>query len=60
MPELLCYKTEFRDGMEPYSTAFDPDDLTIIDRYPRYDTDTQIDDRPPTPIRKASRKKTEQ
>ena len=35
MPELLCYKTEFRARMESNSDAFDPDDLTLIDRYPR-------------------------
>jgi hypothetical protein len=35
MPELLCLKTEFIDGTESYSEAFDP---TLIDRYPRYDT----------------------
>jgi len=67
MPELLCYKTEFRDGTEFYSEAFDPDDPTLIDRYPRYDTDTHLGDRPPTPTqqrevrftRKASRKNSE-
>jgi hypothetical protein len=44
MAELLCYKTEFRDGSESYSEALDLDDPTIIDRYPRYDTDTHLVD----------------
>ena len=35
MPELPCHKTEFIDGTEFYSEAFDP---TLIDRYPRYHT----------------------
>jgi len=62
MPELLFYKTEFRNGTESYTATFDPDDPTLIDRYLRYETDTL-----PTPTqqrevlftRKASRKKTE-
>ena len=66
MPELLCYKTEFRDGTESYSEAFDTDDPTLSYRYPTYDTDTHLGDRPPTPTqqqqvfikRKASRKQT--
>ena len=51
MPELLCYKTEFRDRTESSPEAFDPDDPTLIDRYPRYDTDTHLSDRPPTPTK---------
>jgi len=47
MPELLCHKTEFIDGMESYSEAFDP---TLMDRYPRYDTGTHLCDIPPTSI----------
>jgi len=61
----LCYKTEFEDGSVSFSEAFDPDDPSLIDRQPEYDTDTHLDDRPPTPTQqqderyklKASRKK---
>ena len=64
MSELLCHKTKFIDRKESYSEAFYP---TLMDRYPRYDTDTHLGDIPPTPIQqrevhftlKASRKKTE-
>jgi hypothetical protein len=48
MPELLCYKTEFRDGTESYSEVFDTDDPTLSYRYPTYDTDTHLGDRSPT------------
>jgi hypothetical protein len=44
MPALLCYKTEFRDGTESYSEAFDPDDSTLMGRYPTYDIDTDLGD----------------
>ena len=65
MPGQLCYKMEFKDGSVSYSEAFDPDDPTLIDRYPEYDTDKHLGDRPPTPTQqrekrymlKASRKK---
>ena len=40
MPGQLCYKTEFEDGSVSYSEAFDPDDPTLIDRHPEYDTET--------------------
>ena len=40
---------EFKDGPVSYSEAFDPDDPTLMDRYPEYDTDKQLGDRPPTP-----------
>ena len=64
MPELLCHKTKFIGGTESYSEAFDP---TLMDRYPRYDTDTHLGEIPPTLSKqrevrftlKASRKKTE-
>ena len=67
MLELLCYKIDFRDGTESYTEAFDPDDPTLIDCYPTYDTDTNLGVRPPTPTqqrrvrfkRKTSRKQTE-
>ena len=67
MPELLCYRTEFRDRTESYSEAFDPDDSPLMGRYPTYDIDTDLGDRPPTPTqhrqvrfkRKASRNQTE-
>ena len=63
MPEPLYHKTKFIDGTESYSEAFNP---TLMDHYPRYDTDTNPGDIPPTPIQqrevrfilKASRKKT--
>ena len=62
MPELLCHETKSIDGTESYSEAFNP---TLMDRYPRYDTDTHLGDIPPTPIQqrevrftlKANRKK---
>jgi len=64
--ELLYYKTEFRGGTESYSEAFDIDDPTLPYRYPTYDTDKDLDDRPPTPTkqqvrfkRKTSKKQTE-
>jgi hypothetical protein len=59
----ICYTTEFEDGSMSFSEAFDPDDPPLIDRHPEYNTDTHIDDRPPTQQRdercklKASRKK---
>jgi len=49
MPELLYYKTDFRDGKDSYSKSFDPDDPTLPYRYPTYDTDTHLGDRPPMP-----------
>jgi hypothetical protein len=33
------------------SEAFDPDDPTLIDRFPDYTQQTDIGDRPPTPTR---------
>jgi hypothetical protein len=50
MPDLICHKTEFIDRTMFYSEAFDPDDTTLMDRYPRYDIDKLLGDRPPTPI----------
>jgi len=50
MPDLICHKTEFIDRTMFYSKAFDPDDPTPIDCYPRYDMDKHLGDRPPTPI----------
>ena len=44
MPGQLCYKVEFKDGSVSYSEAFDPDDPTLIDRYPEYDTDKHLGD----------------
>ena len=40
---------EFIDGLVSYSEVFDPDDPTLINRYPEYDTDKHLGDRPPTP-----------
>jgi hypothetical protein len=34
--------------MESYSEAFDPDDPTLPYRYATYDTDTNLDEWPPT------------
>jgi hypothetical protein len=45
----LCYKTEFEDGSVSFSKAFDPDDPSLIDRHPEYDTDTHLGHRSPTP-----------
>lgn len=39
MPDLICHKTEFIDRTISYSVSFDPDDPTLMDRYPRYDMD---------------------
>ena len=58
--------TEYKDGSVSFSESFDPDDPALIDRYPDYTAETDIGDRPPTPIqqrdvtskRKASQKKT--
>jgi hypothetical protein len=44
----LCYKTEFEDGSVSFSETFDPDDPSLMDRHPEYDTDTHLGDRPPT------------
>jgi hypothetical protein len=46
MAELMCSKTLYQDGIE---IILDPDALTLVDRYPTDDTDTDLDDRPPTP-----------
>jgi hypothetical protein len=35
---------EFKYGSVSYSKAFDPDDPTLIDRYPEYDTDKHLGD----------------
>ena len=43
-----CYKMEL-DGPVSSSEAFDPDDPPRMDRYPEYDTDKHLGDRPPTP-----------
>jgi hypothetical protein len=59
------YKTEYRDGSVSFSESFDPDDPTLIDRYPDYTTETDLGERPPTPtqrreknsMRKTSKKK---
>ena len=59
----LCNKTEFEDRSVSFLEAFDPDDPSLIDRHPEYDTDTHLGDRPPTQQRdekyklKTSRKK---
>jgi hypothetical protein len=60
----ICYKTEFKDRSVSFSESFDPDDPSLTDRHPDYNTDTDLGDRPPTPTqqrderckRKASRK----
>ena len=45
----LSYKTEFKDGSVSFSESFDPDDPTLIDRFPDYTTETDLGERPPTP-----------
>ena len=65
MRSKICYKTEFEDGSVSFSEAFDPDDPSLIDRHPEYNTDTHLGDKPRTPTQqrderyklKASRKK---
>jgi hypothetical protein len=47
----LTNLTKFRDGSMFLSEAFDPDDPTLIDRFPDYTQQTDIGDRPPTPTR---------
>ena len=62
----LTYKTEFKDRSVSFSESFDPDDPALIDRYPDFTTETDLDDRPAIPTqqrdenskRKACRKKT--
>ena len=59
---IMQYKTV---RFSTHSEAFDPDDPTLIDRHPEYDTDKYLGDRLPTPTQqrderyklKASRKK---
>ena len=48
MSDQLCYKTEFPDEQSHTLEAFDPDDPTLMDCYPTYDTNTDLGDRPPT------------
>ena len=63
--DKLSYKTLFKDGSVSFSESFDPDDPTLIDRFPDYTTETDPGERPPTPtqqrgknsMRKASKKK---
>jgi hypothetical protein len=45
----LSYKTEFKDGSVSFSESFDPDDPTLIDRFPDYTIETDLGERPPTP-----------
>jgi hypothetical protein len=47
--DKLAYKTLFKDGSVSFSASFDPDDPTLIDRYPDYTTETDPGERPPTP-----------
>jgi hypothetical protein len=47
---------EFKYGSVSYSKAFDPDDPTLIDRYPEYDTDKHLGDRPPTPMQQREKR----
>ena len=47
---IICHKTEFIYGTLSYAEAFDPDDPTLMDRYPRYDMDKHLGDRSLTPI----------
>ena len=44
----LTYKTELKDGSMSFSESFDPDDPSLIDRYPDYTAETDLGDRPPT------------
>jgi hypothetical protein len=47
---------EFEERSVSYSVAFDPDDPTLIDRHPDYDTDEHLDDRPPTPTQQREKR----
>jgi hypothetical protein len=38
----LSYKTEFKEGSVSFSESFDPDDPTLIDRFPDYTTETDL------------------
>jgi hypothetical protein len=65
MKGKICCNTSFKDGSVSFSESFDPDDPSLIDRHPDYNTDTHLGDRPPTPTQqrdercklKTSRKK---
>lgn len=50
MPDLICHKTDFIDQMISFPVSFDPDFLTLMDRYSGYDMDKHLGDRPPTQI----------
>jgi hypothetical protein len=50
----LATLTKFRDGSMSLSEPFDLDDPALIDRFPDYPPQTDIDDRPPTPTREIS------
>ena len=40
-----------------FSASFDPDDPTLIDRYPNYTSETDPSERPPTPTQQRGKKK---
>jgi hypothetical protein len=46
MPDLICHRTEIINGRVSYSEAFDPDNSTLMDRYPSYDIDKHLGDKP--------------
>ena len=52
----LSYKTEFKDGSVSFSESFDPDDPTLIDRFPDYTIETYLGERPPTPNQQREKK----
>jgi hypothetical protein len=52
----LTYKTKFKDRSVSFSESFDPDDPALIDRYPDYTTETDLDDRPAIPTQQRGRK----
>jgi hypothetical protein len=54
--DKLSYKTEYKDGSVSFSESFDPDDPTLIDRFPDYTTETDLGERPPTPTQRRGKK----
>ena len=50
----LAYQKDFSDGLTSLSEPFDPDDPALINRFPEYNPETDIGDRPPTPTREIS------
>jgi hypothetical protein len=46
---MMCHKIVCQDETEHCTEAFDPDDTTLVDRYPTYQPYTEFSDLPPKP-----------